>query len=89
MNALNRRLKTVERAIRPDCENCPHNRIANLTDAELIEQFNDLRRRELLTTPLDELKEEVKEITESLQRRIASGEENRQQLNHIVESDCS
>jgi hypothetical protein len=84
MRALNTRLRKIEKAILPDCENCRYKRFENLTDAELKKQGDDLRRRGYLVTPIDELKEELKELTEAVQRRIANGEERWQHFNLIV-----
>lgn len=41
MSALSRRLKNVERAILPDCENCPHNRVSRLSEEEIEHKIKE------------------------------------------------
>ena len=62
MSALTTRIKNIEKAILPDCENCIHNQIRKLSDEELDRRISDLEKREYATSSLEELEAKVKEI---------------------------
>jgi hypothetical protein len=57
----------VERAIRPDCENCIYNEIAKLSDEDLYRRGIDLDKRIYAISTVEELETKIRDIQTAIQ----------------------